>query len=235
MRALILNPNTSQTVTSRLCGHLQPRLPGWLLTPATAAFGGSYISSEVGYAIAGHAVLDAWAHAPNDHDLILVGCFGDPGLEALREISGIPVIGLAEAAMLEAAHHGRFAIVTGGERWPTILQRRAAAAGVADKLSGIQVLRESGAELLADPERALELLEAAARQAMQIHDTAAVLIGGAALAGMGEQLAARLPFPVVDNVSAAARAMLVAGVAQPADFDHAGYTGLSIALRERLT
>ena len=34
---------------------------------------------------------------------MLVGCFGEPGCIALRELAGVPVIGLAEAAMREAA------------------------------------------------------------------------------------------------------------------------------------
>lgn len=234
MRALILNPNTGVEVTARLCAHLAPRLGGWELLPATARLGGHYIASEVAYAIAAHAALDAWAAAPADHDAVLVACFGDPGLEALREICGVPVIGLAEAAMQEASLHGRFAIVTGGERWPAILERRAAAAGLTESLCGIQVLRESGAELLADPARALDLLERAACEAQIRWNADAVLVGGAALAGMGETLATRLSFTVIDNVSAAARALLAGRTCRPPDPDGAHYQGLSTELSERL-
>lgn len=234
MRALILNPNTSVAVTERLCAHLAPRLRGWTLIPATARLGANYIASEVAYAIAAHAALDAWAQAPTEIDAVLVSCFGDPGLEALREICGVPVIGLAEAAMREAARGGRFAIVTGGERWPAILQRRAAAAGVGEQLAGIRVLRESGAELLADPPRALDLLERAARDAREQFGAESVLIGGAALAGMGEALATRLPFAVIDNVSAAARALLTVRERRTPDPDGAGYTGLAPELAARL-
>lgn len=235
MRILIINPNTSQQVTQMLHGHLRDRLPqDWSLDCCTARFGGAYISSETGYAIAAHAVLDAWAAAGEGAGRIFIGCFGDPGLEALREASGLPVIGLAEAAMLEAAAKGRFAIVTGGERWRAILQRRAQAAGVAERLAGIHILQETGAELLADPVRALALLDAASREVVGSTGAEVVLIGGAALAGMGEALAACLPFPVIDNVSAAARALQVGAPASAADLDHAGYSGLSAELAGRL-
>jgi len=53
------------------------------------------------------------------------GLIGDPGLLALRESSPAPVSGLAEAAFMDAARHGRFAIVTGGARWAPMLQRLA--------------------------------------------------------------------------------------------------------------
>jgi hypothetical protein len=38
---------------------------------------------------------------------VLIGCFGDPGLFALRESSACPVTGLAEASFIEAARRGR--------------------------------------------------------------------------------------------------------------------------------
>jgi allantoin racemase len=235
MRILVINPNTSTTVTQMLHGHLRARLPQhWQVVSSTARFGGGYISSEVGYAIAAHAVLDAWAAEGEGCDRMLIGCFGDPGLEALREVAGVPVIGLAETAMLEAAAKGRFAIVTGGERWRAILQRRAQAAGIAEHLAGIHILQETGAELLADPVRALALLEAASREVVRSSGADVVLIGGAALAGMGEALAACLPFPVIDNVSAAARALQVGAPATAADLDNAGYSGLSAELSKRL-
>ncbi|MDO6388381.1 aspartate/glutamate racemase family protein [Uliginosibacterium sp. 31-12] len=235
MRALVINPNTSTQVTQMLHAHLREHLPQtFALDSVTARFGGAYIASEAGYAIAAHAVLDAWATSTNEYDRIVIGCFGDPGLEALREISGIPVIGLAEAAMLEAATLGRFAIITGGERWRPILKRRAAAAGVAEKLAAIHILRETGAELLADRARALDLLAAAAQDCVRTQQAEIVLIGGAALAGMGEALAERLPFPVIDNVSAAARALLTPVSAPAADLDQIDYTGLSSELSVRI-
>ncbi|MDO6387837.1 aspartate/glutamate racemase family protein [Uliginosibacterium sp. 31-12] len=236
MRLLIINPNTSAHVTRALGEHITPMLGQcWQLDCVTARFGAAYIASEAAYAIAAHAVLDAWSCQEGAYDAILIGCFGDPGLEALRELAGCPVIGLAEAAMQEAARAGRFAIVTGGARWAPILQRRAAAAGLQDQLAGLQVLSESGAELLADPPRALDRLEAAARQVRSASGAESVIIGGAALAGMGEALARRLPFAVIDNVSAAARAIRTA-TSRPAAAgpDGAGYHGLSPELLARL-
>ena len=234
-RLLIINPNTSAQVTAMLREHLQPMLgEAWRIDTVTARFGGVYIASEAAYAIAAHAVLDAWSTQPAGYDAILVGCFGDPGLEALREISGCPVVGLADAAMREAAQAGRFAIVTGGERWEPILRRLAASAGLLDHLCGLKVLTESGGELLADPDQAMLKLEAAAREVQTETAADAIVIGGAALAGMGESLATRLPFAVIDNVSAAARALQALAPAKGCGPDGTRYTGLSPELMARL-
>jgi allantoin racemase len=58
-------------------------------------------------AIAGHAVLDALAERigaanPEGFGAVAIACFGDPGLEAARELCPVPVLGMAEAS-LEAA------------------------------------------------------------------------------------------------------------------------------------
>jgi allantoin racemase len=40
-------------------------------------------------------------------DGYVIACFGDPGLDAAREVAAGPVIGIAEAAMQTASHLGR--------------------------------------------------------------------------------------------------------------------------------
>ncbi|MEC5384302.1 aspartate/glutamate racemase family protein [Uliginosibacterium sp. H3] len=241
-RALILNPNTSSSVTTMLVEHVTAMLGvqdklAWQVLGVTASFGAEYIASETAYAIAAHAALDAFAQtAPGSGDVVLIGCFGDPGLEALREISPVPVIGLAEAAMKEAAEFGRFAIVTGGPRWAPILRRRAQAAGLAAQLARSYILKESGAELAADREAAIGLLATACEEAMEVSHPDAIILGGAALAGIGDLLADHLGLPVIDSVSAAARAMQKA-VANPTASigpDGVDYHGLSPALAQRL-
>lgn len=97
MHLLVLNPNTSAEVTAALQAQIGTELApsGASLHTATATLGARYIASEASYAIAGHAALDAWAaHAQGSGlpDATLIGCFGDPGLFALRELSERPVV-----------------------------------------------------------------------------------------------------------------------------------------------
>jgi Asp/Glu/hydantoin racemase len=214
VRWLLLNPNTSPAVTARLLAHTQAELQARgradvQLQPATATLGASYIATEASYALAAHGALDAWAQAaatPHAFDAILLGCFGDPGVWALREASGLPVVGLAEAAMVRAAQHGRYAIVTGGPAWAPMLRRLAAQLGLADALVAVHTVAPSGAELAAQPEAALALLGQACEQAAQGVD--AVVLGGAGLAGMAAPLAGRLAVPLIDSASAGVAALL---------------------------
>ena len=105
---LVINPNTSESVSALLQQHVQAAAGAQVqVQTVTARFGAPYIADEAGYAVAAHAALDAWAAAlarPGAApDAVLIGCFGDPGLMALRESSPVPVTGLAEAAFIEAS------------------------------------------------------------------------------------------------------------------------------------
>jgi allantoin racemase len=215
---LILNPNTSASVSALLQAHAQQVAgPGVNARTVTARFGAPYIACEASYAVASHAVLDAWAAALTQDssqdpsqahpapDAVLIGCFGDPGLLALREVSTAPVTGLAEAAFIEAARAGPFAIVTGGERWKPMLQRLAHALGHGANLVGIHTLMPTGAELAADPSAAVALLRSACQDAVRTVGARAIIIGGAGLAGMASAVQPMLDVPVIDSVSAGVR------------------------------
>ncbi len=207
---LLINPNTTTRVTDLLLLHArQAAVPRAVVRAVTARFGAPYISCEASYLVAGHATLDAWAAAlASPHptpDAVLIGCFGDPALLALREASAAPVTGLAEAAFIEAATHGRFAVVTGGERWRPMLLRLAHTLGVGDPLAGVVTVQATGAELLADPIAARALLAHTCQQAVRDLGVQAVVLGGAGLAGMAADIQAQVAVPVIDSVLAGMR------------------------------
>ena len=204
---LLLNPNTSAEVSALLHREEIARCPPAVtLRVVNARFGPRYITGEIGAAIAGHAALDAYAEAVDEGeepDAVLLACFGDPGLLALRALSAAPVLGLAEAAMQRAAAHGPFVIVTGGAAWAPILERLAVSLALPAPLLGVQCVQRSGGEL-AGAADAVPVLAQAAREALARWPKAcAVLLGGAGLAGLAEPVAARVPAPVIDNVHAA--------------------------------
>jgi Asp/Glu/hydantoin racemase len=243
---LLLNPNTSADVSALLERHAAPlaQAAGLRLAVATARFGPRYITGEAGAAVAAHAGLDAYAahvQGQGEPAAVLLACFGDPGLFALRASAGVPVLGLAEAAMQAAARHGPFVVVTGGAAWVPMLHRLAAQLPLPAPLLGVQAVPRSGGELAADPAAAVELLHAAAGEALQRWPGArAVLLGGAGLAGLAAPLAGRLPCPVLDNVheallaSVAAAQSLAHAPSLPRVIEPGPWAGLSPELTHRL-
>jgi Asp/Glu/hydantoin racemase len=205
-RYLLINPNTNSLTTQRLQDVLQPLVPpGVQLLVQTARFGAPYIACEASHAVAAHACLDVWTthRGTPEQPLtgVLIGCFGDPGLFALREVSGCPVTGLAEASFIRAAVLGPFAIVTGGERWKPMLQRLAGSLGFGAQLRHIETVAPTGAALQADPDMAIQCLSQACQNAAQ-QGVASIILGGAGLAGYARLLQAHCPLPLIDSAQA---------------------------------
>lgn len=203
---LAINANTSAAVTELVHTHLRRAVaPDTAIRAVTGRFGAAYISTEVASAIAAHAALEAWAQHAAGCDAVLLACFGDPGLFALREVSPVPVVGMAEASMrLAATQAARYSIVTGGRRWPAMLARLATALGYGEGLARVRGIALTGAQVAEDPDAALGVLAEECRAARDQDGAGAVILGGAGLAGLGERVERIVGFPVIDSVIATA-------------------------------
>jgi len=174
------------------------------LRAVSGAFGPRYIASRVGYAIAGHAAVDAFANDKGPRDAVVLACFGDPGLAALKEISPVPVVGMADASILQAcALGGRFSIVTGGERWQSMLEEFVAGMGLSARLASVRTVAPTGADIARNPKAALALLAKGCRACVKEDGADVVILGGAGLAGLAAKLASKVEVPLLDGVACA--------------------------------
>jgi len=238
IKYLLINPNTNGLTTQRLQDVLLPQLPDNVsLTVTTAAFGATYIACEASHAVAAHACIQAWAEHIQANkeplDGVLIGCFGDPGLFALREMSNCPVTGLAEASFIQAAAVGPFSIVTGGERWKPMLHRLANSLGFQNDLRHIETVAPSGAELQANPEMAIECLKTACQNA-SLNGVKAIILGGAGLAGYAAQIQSLVDLPIIDSATAGLEVMLqqqAPKAAVPRNGTYAAWTGMTKAVQ----
>lgn len=207
MRLLFINPNISAHLTelgARVARSVAR--PDTEIVPATGRFGARYITSRSAAAIAGHAVLDTYAREGKGMDAVIIACFGDPGLFALRELAPVPVVGMAEASCHLASTLGRkFSIVTGGHRWGPMLEEFVAAIGLATNLASVRTVETGGADIAAKPDVALESLAQECRTAVANDGAEVVILGGLGLAGLAERIHAEVGVPVIDNVAASVR------------------------------
>ena len=212
MRILLLNPNTSDAVTALVTDRVAAMAGGTAtFIPATARFGAAYIASRAALAIAGHAALDAFAEHGHDCDAVLLACFGDPGLLALREIAPVPVVGMLEAACRAAQPvASRYAIVTGGALWKPMLAEAVAGLGLGDGLASIRTIERTGGEIAKDPEAALPDLAAACRACVDHDQAEAIILGGAALVGLASLLQPQVSVPILCSVETGVHAVVAA-------------------------
>ncbi|QUS38357.1 Asp/Glu racemase [Tardiphaga alba] len=211
MRILLINPNTTETVTALVAQHVAAVAgDAAAFVPVTGRFGARYISTRASSAIAAHAALDAYAAHGAGCDAVYLACFGDPGLLALREIADVPVVGMAEAACLEAAKRGRFAIVTGGALWGPMLTEFVASLGLADKLTGVRTIAPTGGEIATNPDAALAALARACMACATEDGADVVILGGAALAGLAERIQPNVTVPALCSVAVGTHAVIAA-------------------------
>jgi Asp/Glu/hydantoin racemase len=202
---LLINPNTTASITDLVLKTAKRFVAkGTTLRAVTGAFGPRYIASRIGYAIAGHAAVDALANDKARKDAVVLACFGDPGLAALKEVSRVPVVGMAEAAILHAAAVGkRFSIVTGGVRWKPMLEEFVAAQGMSARLASVRTVAPTGADIARNPKAAMALLAKGCAACVREDGADVVILGGAGLAGLAAKLKSSVDVPLLDGVACA--------------------------------
>lgn len=230
VRLLVINPNTSPHVSGVIDAFVKKEAGAAVTVQTiTANFGFHYIASRSAVAIAGHAVLDAAAEAiaaGANPDAIVLACFGDPGLEALQEMTGLPSVGFAEAGLHAAgAQEGTFLVATRGQVWCDMLRDLIRKLGLQNRVCGIHSINENG-----DVGAIASSLAAAARAG----GASRIVVGGAGLIPMLPGLIEACPVPIFDPHRAAVRKAIqiaqdksaVAGIRI-----HERTTGLSEPLR----
>ncbi len=148
----------------------------------------------------------------------IIGCFGDPGLDAARELVTMPVVGPAEASMLLACTLGhRFAVVTVLESVVAPLRQLAHKVGVAEKLASVRAVDIPVLDLAKDREESIRRMIDAGRRTVE-QDGADTLVLGCMSMGFLEahaRIAEGVGVPVVNPVYAALKvteALLGAGL-----------------------
>lgn len=207
MRILLLNPNTTSAITDRLVAAAREAAASDThLIPATATRGVPYIATRAEAQIGGAIALEMLAEHHNGVDAAIIAAFGDPGLFGARELFDIPVVGMAEAAMLTACMLGRrFVIVTFATALGPWYQECVEAHGLSNRCAGIRML-DGGFHSVSDVQEEKEtLLVDLACRAVAETEGDVVILGGAPLAGLAAKVKARIPVPVVDQVQAAVK------------------------------
>ncbi len=207
MKILLLNPNTSFDLTDMLAkAALAAASAATEIVPVTAPRGVPYIASRTEAQIGGAVALEMIADHHGKVDAAIIAAFGDPGLQAAKELFDIPVVGMAEAAMLLTSVLGRkFSIVTFSTNMRPWYQECVEANGMTDRCSSIRVATQPLGEL-ADIHRDMEdALVDLCGLAVEEDGADAIILGGAPLAGFASIVRDRVHVPVIDQVGAAVK------------------------------
>ncbi|MDX7950838.1 aspartate/glutamate racemase family protein [Lichenihabitans sp. Uapishka_5] len=206
-RILVLNPNTSTAVTERLAAAARTvAAPDTTIVAVTATRGVPYIATRAEAAIGGAVVLEMLAEHIGRFDAAIVAAFGDPGLGGARELMDVPVIGLAEAAMLSACMLGRrFSVVSFARALGPWYRECVEAHGLTGRLASIRLLDGPFASLADVGTEKADLLVALANQAVTEDEADVIVLAGAPLAGLAPIVKHRIAVPVIEGIAAAVK------------------------------
>ena len=204
MKILVLNPNTSDAVTARVADVVRSVARADVQADvAQLPHGPETLEAYHDEALAAPYIIEAVKNANRDgYDAIVLAAFCDPALEALKEVSDIPVYGIEETAFAVALLLGnKFGILTEKKHKEAVKTQHVRKHGLDSRFAGVRALNMSVAEIAEQPEKVKKTGIAVAREMIEANGAEVIIMGCASMAGYSEELEQTLGVPVVDPVA----------------------------------
>jgi allantoin racemase len=201
---LVINPNSSETVTRGIDAACEPlRNAGAAIECITLADGPPGIETQQDVESAVGPLIRTVRQREKDHDAFVVACYSDPGLQAVRELTKKPVFGIAECAILTALTLGyRFGVIAILQQSVIRHLRYAASLGLTSRLAA-ELPIGLGISDLANEEKTFKRMVGVAEKLRDDHGADVVVMGCAGMARYRKGLQDAIGLPVVEPTQAA--------------------------------
>jgi allantoin racemase len=197
MRFVIINPNSSETMTEAIQHSAEEFAAGQfevltVRTPGAPVFIDTYQDQF----LAAPGMMDLVREHEADCDAFINACHCDPNLDAMKEMTNRPVVGIGEASMKMASMLGhRFSVVSTGRN--SIPGKKALARKY--HLDQLMVSVRAPLHDASDCSNE-ELFLTLARAAVEEDMAEVIVLGCAGLTGMDKRIQHELGVPVLDGV-----------------------------------
>jgi len=203
MKILIVNPNTTASMTKKIeIAAKTAARPDTQIVATNSQNGPESIQGFLDVATCVPGLLEE-VKRHTDVDAIVIACFDDTGLDAVRTLVSVPVLGIGEAAYHAASMiASKFSVITTLSRSVPGLENNLMQYGLAQKCvrvraTNIPVLKiEEG-----DPET-LSKIRSEIREAIEHDNAEAIVLGCAGMTDLMADLSEEFGLPVIDGISA---------------------------------
>ena len=214
MRILIINPNTTESMTQKVAiAARQVVSPDTEIIAVTSAHGPASIEGYYDEALSLAGLLaqirlhqtDQGEQGEQGFDAVAIACFDDTGLDAARCLTDRPVIGIGEAGYRPAAMlSNRFSVVTTLPRSIAALEHNILRYGLERQCASVRACDVPVLDLEANQGAALQKIQTEIENAIE-HDRAeAIVLGCAGMTDLAKGLSEKYGLPVLDGVACAA-------------------------------
>ena len=206
MRLLIVNPNTTVSMTEKIGAAARAvASPGTEIVAVSPKSGPPSIEGyfdEV-FAIPG---LIAEMQAAGEVDATIIACFDDTGLDAARSYSPAPVIGIGEAAFhMASLIAGKFSTVTTLARSVPAIEHNLVRYGLMSRCARVRASDVAVLDLEIPGSPARARISREIDKAIDEDHAEAVVLGCAGMADLAADLSREHGLPVIDGVAAAVK------------------------------
>ncbi len=202
MKLMIVNPNSSETVTGAIMESARRGAsPGTELVPVTTKGGTRNIDSAFGDYLSGAYVIRTCLEAAPLHqpDGVVLAGFGRVGIDALKEALTIPIVSIAEASMAMACLLGhRFTTLTMLQQFIPYQQDLVRYYGFEAKCASVRAININVEECVTHREQALRELTEQIRTIVSEDRAEVVILACAGLCGYDQALSRLAGIPVLD-------------------------------------
>jgi allantoin racemase len=209
MKLLVVNPNSSETVTAAIMESARPAAsPGTDLIGVTTKGGTRNIDSAFGDYLSGSFMLRTCleAVAVQKPDGVVLAGFGRVGIDALKEALTIPVVSIAEASMALACLLGhRFTTLTMLQQFIPYQQDLVRLHGFEARCASVRAINVNVEQCVTDRERTLGELTEQVERIVAEDRAEVVILACAGLCGYDRELSRRAGIPVLDPVAVGVR------------------------------
>jgi len=204
IRLNVINGNTYHAMTANIDAQARAAArPETVIMTTQPDAGPLTIESYYDEYLAIPGILAQILQRKDEVDAFILACWGDPGIEAAREITHKPVVGIAEASLYVANSLGaKFGVVSTLKRTQHMVEKTIEKVGLSSRCALALCTDLPVAATEDDRDRTLRVLEEGGRQVMAAGAEVLVL-GCAGMSGLDGILAERLGVPVIDAVAAA--------------------------------
>jgi len=205
MKILVINPNSSETVTAAIMESARrAATSGTTLIGATTKGGTRNIDCAFGDYLSGAAMIRTCLEAVTLHtpDAVILAGFGRVGIDALKEALTVPVVSISEASMAVACLLGhRFTTLTMLQQFIPYQQDLVRLFGFEAKCASVRAININVEECVKDRTRTLAELTEQILAAVREDRAEVVILACAGLCGYERELSQRAGVPVLDPVA----------------------------------
>lgn len=216
MKLLLINPNTTASMTRKAeVAARRVARPDTQVIATTSKSGPSSIEGFYDVAVCVPGLLEEAAQH-RDVDAVIIACFDDTGLDAMRCLFTVPVIGIGEAAYHAAAMVShRFSVVTTLSRSVAGISDNLRRYGLDAKCASVRATDIPVLKLEENDPASLAAIRAEIAAAIEHDKAEAVVLGCAGMADLMQELSEEFGIPVIDGIACAvgmAEALVAAGL-----------------------